>query len=96
MDIELNRELVAVAEYVQTLINLEYERIDSKAKLKGAFDQLGLRNGAEVVKDYLEHGEVGIAWEHLLYMVKETNVQLSEDYLKRLSSLAKTLNTKLH
>lgn len=42
-----------------------------------ALDQAGLRDGAEIVLDYLSHGEAGVAFDHLLYMIKEPDLELS-------------------
>ena len=95
MSSELEQELVAIAEYVQNLINLEYEGVNWKPEPASALDQAGLQNGVEVVKDYVEHGEAGIAFDHLLYMIKETNLQLSDKHLARLSNVAKTLGASL-
>jgi hypothetical protein len=44
-----------------------------------ALDQSGLENGAEVVIDYLQHGEAGLAYEHLLYMVAEPPLEISAE-----------------
>ncbi len=35
-----------------------------------ALDQLHLRDGDQVVNDYLNHGEEGLAIDHLLYMIE--------------------------
>ncbi|MCW8133287.1 MAG: hypothetical protein KIS92_23285 [Planctomycetota bacterium] len=42
-----------------------------------SLDQMGLRNGREIVEDYLSHGEPRLALEHLLYMIKEPPLTLS-------------------
>ncbi len=39
-------------------------------------DQEGLRNGKEIVSDYFTHGEVGLALEHLVYMIIETGIEI--------------------
>ena len=41
-------------------------------------DQCGLRDGAEIVEDYLRHGEAGVAFEHLLYMIAEPRLPISQ------------------
>ena len=92
IDNESTHDLIAIAEHVQELINLEYRRVNWKPKPESVLDQAGLRNGAEVVRDYVDHGEAGIAFEHLFYMVKETGIKLSEDYLARLSDVANKLS----
>ncbi|MEZ6116843.1 MAG: hypothetical protein R3C28_09760 [Pirellulaceae bacterium] len=40
-------------------------------------DQAGLRDGGEIVVDYLFHGEAGVAFDHLLYMISEPDLVLS-------------------
>jgi len=40
---------------------------------------LGLKDGREIVTDYLDHNELGIAFEHLLYMVTEMDLQISPE-----------------
>ena len=41
------------------------------------FDQVGLRDGLKIVEDYLRDGEFGVAFDHLLYMVIETDISLT-------------------
>lgn len=60
-----------------------------------AFEQSGILNGASVVKDYLEHGELGVALEHLFYMVNESGIKFPTDSLSELHSLAITLNVQI-
>ncbi len=40
--------------------------------------QAGLADGRDVVLDYLEHNEAGLAYDHLIYMVVEADLKLSE------------------
>jgi hypothetical protein len=48
------------------------------APAKGsALDQAGFLNGAEIVEDFLVHGEPGLALEHLIYMVYEPDLPIS-------------------
>lgn len=42
-------------------------------------DQSGLENGAEVVVDYLQHGEAGLAYEHLIYMITEPPLEITAE-----------------
>ena len=37
----------------------------------------GLRDGHEIVKDYIRHGELGLAYEHLVHMVSEPSLKVS-------------------
>ena len=88
---DLQDDLIAIAEYAQGLVNLEYERVNWTPEPESALAQEGLRNGLDVVEDYLAHNEPGVAFEHLLYMIEETGVALDKKYQTRLAELAKTL-----
>ena len=88
---DLQDDLIAIAEYAQGLVNLEYERVNWTPEPESALAQEGLRNGLDIVKDYLAHNELGVAFEHLLYMIEETGVALDKKYQTRLAELAKTL-----
>ena len=44
----------------------------------GPLDQAGLRDGLKIVEEYVSHGELEVAFEHLLYMVREPGLALSE------------------
>lgn len=57
-----------------------------------ALAQAGLKNGSEIVLDYVDHGEAGVAFEHLLYMLTEPPLVVSERCMKILARIAKTLN----
>jgi hypothetical protein len=57
--------------------------------------QAGLENGREVVLDYLAHGEAGIAFEHLCYMIEEPPLTISAKSAERLARIAETLGTSL-
>jgi hypothetical protein len=39
----------------------------------------GLYDGLEIIRDYLKHNEVGVAFNHLLYVVEELDLALPED-----------------
>ncbi len=56
-----------------------------------ALDQLGLENGAEIVRDYLSHNEAGCAFHHLLYMITETELSLSPESFRSLSRAGQAL-----
>lgn len=43
-----------------------------------ALDQLGLKDGEQQVRHFVDHNEAGLALEHLLYMIEEPEIELSE------------------
>ncbi|EPW8877466.1 hypothetical protein [Pseudomonas aeruginosa] len=57
-----------------------------------ALAQEGLENGREIVMDYLDHNEAGVAFEHLLYMINEPPLIISEKCSRVLARIAKTLD----
>jgi hypothetical protein len=56
-----------------------------------ALDQLGLRDGMAIVEDFLDHGEMGLALEHLLYMVNEPSLHLSPQSRADIAQAASSL-----
>lgn len=59
--------------------------------LGSALDQSGLENGAEIVIDYLQHGKAGVAYEHLLYMVKEPPLEITDECFKLIARAGQAL-----
>lgn len=49
----------------------------SSAHQRGLPTSLGLIDGGKIVREYLEHREMGLALEHLTYMVLEVPLSLS-------------------
>jgi hypothetical protein len=62
---------------VEPLMRAAFEEVGGVAPADSALDQAGLKDGAEMVVDYLTHGERGLALEHLIYMVRETDLPIS-------------------
>ncbi|MEL6694585.1 MAG: hypothetical protein AAFP89_00035 [Bacteroidota bacterium] len=52
---------------------------------------LGLQDGETIIKSYLDHHELGLAWEHLLYMISETGVKLKLKQRYDLRRMAKAM-----
>lgn len=59
-----------------------------------SLDQEGLITGKQIVLDYISHGEHGLAIEHLLYMIHESEVNYPKDKLASLHKIAKSNNVK--
>lgn len=54
------------------------QEIRSRTDITGTgFDQLGLVDGATIVREYLDFNETGVALDHLRYMIEETGIQIS-------------------
>jgi hypothetical protein len=55
-----------------------FEAVDGVPPVGSALDQNGLRDGTLIIEDYLDHGEPVVALEHLIYMVGEPELPVSE------------------
>lgn len=75
---QIENSLIAAASEVQILIDQEFAKIDNKPKPGSNLDQIGLRDGKEIILEYIAVGEYAIALEHLDYMIKETNIPILE------------------
>ncbi|QNN22935.1 hypothetical protein HED60_11880 [Planctomycetales bacterium ZRK34] len=54
-------------------------------------NQCGLRDGFQIISDYLAHGEIGLALGHLLYMVSELALDLPAQVRADIHQAAKLL-----
>jgi hypothetical protein len=80
-DTERERDIVdcirrALSE-VKTLVQRAFEEAGGTPVPGSALDQAGLREGEEIVLDYLVHDEWGLALEHLIYMIEEPELVIS-------------------
>jgi hypothetical protein len=62
---------------VGALINQAFADVGNSPVTGSSLDQLGLANGVSVIDDYLRHGEIGLALDHLIYMVFEAKLPIS-------------------
>lgn len=78
---------------MREITTLAQKQIDAMYEVVGipesgtVLDQSGLRDGLDIVVDYIEHGETGVALEHLLYMVEEAELSLDDDTAADLRAL---------
>jgi hypothetical protein len=70
-------QLLAVAAEAQGRISEAIDRMSTSEIAGTRFDQAGLSNGLKIVEDYVRAGELGVAFDHLLYMVAESEIPLS-------------------
>lgn len=84
-------QLLGVAAEAQALINEAIGTMTASEIDGSAFDQLGLRDGAMIVEEYLRAGDLDLAFEHLLYMVNETGIPVSLTSMQFLTETATAL-----
>ena len=70
---------------VESLMAAAFDAVDGSPPPDSSLDQVFLIDGRSVVEDYITHGETGLAFDHLLYMIMEAPLQLSPGTLERLS-----------
>ena len=88
---EISRCIAQAAEEAQHLLDAEFAKCGGNPPPGSALDQLGLRDGKETVLDYLSHGEPGLALEHLVYMVKEAGIALSDEVRSHVRNAASAM-----
>lgn len=64
-------------------------RLHSEQPSHPGFEQLGMLNGQALVTEYVEHQELGLAVEHLLYMVHEMGADWPRKDVSELDELAR-------
>lgn len=60
------------------------------------FEQVGILDGREVVVDFINHGECGLALDHLLYMIHESDIRFPRETLLELHDIARSCGMKNH
>ena len=73
-------ELIGLAlPEVSDLMGEAFREVGGEPQPGSALDQAGLRDGQEIVTEYLEAGEPGEALEHLIYMVSGPELPISDE-----------------
>ena len=89
----MNKDLqiiLRLSDSIQSLIS----DLHVKDPQNETFDQEGFLNGSAIIKDYLAEGEYGIAVEHLIYMVYESELVFPSEIIKELHAIASKLSVK--
>lgn len=81
---------IGISTLTAKLMSMAYEQTGPVPEER-ALAHAGLENGGEIVLDYVDHNECGIALEHLLYVINEPPLVVSEEWIKILARIAKTL-----
>lgn len=92
---QIHKYIEQAADEAQRLLDVEFAKCNNQPSPGSALDQAGLRDGKEIVVDYLCHGEPGIALEHLIYIVQETSIAISEETRNRIRIAASAMQMKV-
>lgn len=80
-----------IAKEVQNLVDKEFQKINYKLEPNSPLDQLGLQDGLNIIHEHTAVGELGVALEHILYVVYETGIKLGKPSHELLFELCKEL-----
>ena len=80
------RRLLALAEEVQALVHQQADTLPGDDP-EHPFSQEGIADAFEIVREYIEYGEYGLAFDHLGYLMDEGGVALPERHFAELKSL---------
>ena len=77
--------ILSVLSDVEPLMQAAFDAVGGLPEPGSALDQVNLLEGREVIVDYLAHGEPGVAFDHLLYMIREPPLTIPAEALDRLA-----------
>jgi len=85
-------EIIKIAEIAQAGIIRLLERDPNNDDL----EQAGMIDGLEIVRDYLDHNELGCAVEHGIYMINESGIVLPGEYSVIIERIADEFNIRIN
>lgn len=77
-----------IADLTTSILNDQWKSQISSTKI----ESLGILDGNKIIFEFLEHNEYGCAFEHLTYVVSETQTKLTIDQANKIRQLGKKLN----
>ena len=84
---DTNKKIQQLSEQISALIN-------NNEELKAKIDQVGILDGLITIHEFIEHNELGPAYKHLIYMISEPGIYLTEEQIDEISQLAKKFGLK--
>ena len=76
---------------IRPLLERAFAAVGGVAPPGSELDQLGLADGDRIVLELLEHGEPGLALEHLIYMAYEPALPLWRATLDRIEQAGRAM-----
>ncbi len=64
---------------IPKLVDVEFAKIEGAPVAGNALDQVNLKGGDNIIFEYLDFGELGVAFDHLTYMIDETGIELTKN-----------------
>ena len=77
---------------IQQLVDLRFGSLTGEPESNLSLDQAGLRQGDQIIYEFLDHGEHGLAFEHLVYMIEEAGIALAPEQRRTLDQISAKLS----
>ncbi len=74
-----------IHELTKSILNAEWKRRMSSMKI----ESIGILDGEEIIFEFLEHNEYGCAFDHLIYLISETEAKVTQEQNQRVDELKK-------
>ena len=81
-----------VKKVIQMLTSEILNKIQGSKQYTGEIKSLGLIDAEKIIDDYLKNDELGLAFDHLNYVISEVGVDLTSDHKERIQKIGKKLN----
>lgn len=78
-----------IQELAKSILNAEWKRRISTLEI----ESIGILDGEEIIFEYLEHNEYGCAFDHLTYLVSETETKVTIEQAEKIEQLNKILKS---
>ncbi len=92
---ETKDKIESIGKNVQSLIDSEFQKVNNKPKEDSPLNQAGMQDGFKIINEYNSEGEFGLAFEHILYMIYETGIEIDEASLELITELGKKMNISI-
>jgi hypothetical protein len=76
---------------IQRMVDAEFAKIGGPPHPDSSLNQLNLLGGDKIIYEYLQSGEIGVAFDHLNYMIDETNIKLPPKTSARLLEISQII-----
>jgi hypothetical protein len=63
------QQFICALQEVKFLMERAFVEVDGLPNPGSDLDQLGLKDGVSIIEEYLDHREIALALEHLIYMI---------------------------
>ncbi len=84
-----------IGKKVQSQIDSEFQKVNNEPEEDNPLNQAGMRNGFEIINEYNSVGEFGLAFEHILYMINETEIQMDDNSSELIKELGEKMNISI-